>query len=210
MHLYFENIILRPLAADPITCMFTAAGRVLTPNSDPASPTTLRQRPLEYTVNNINYPLIPKFLWRLALVQVGRPRNGTMSSRPVHYWLSRKKCCYIFVSFHQINYCSPQSNVVSAIPVSYLDLPDLDTLCTLNSALSKLTSDPILHRNRLRIVAPSRVQHSLFAQGCHGTLLRPSVGDLVRMNVMRGLGIERRWRLGSYFYSVQASRTEIS
>ncbi|PVF98186.1 hypothetical protein CPB86DRAFT_806919 [Serendipita vermifera] len=88
--------------------------------------------------------------------------------------------------------------------LSYLDLPDLDSLSTVNHALSRLRSDRILHRNRLRIVAPSRVEHSLFAQGCHGTLLRPSVGDLVRMNVMKGLGIERRWRLGNYFYSAQS------
>lgn len=93
-----------------------------------------------------------------------------------------------------------------SIPVSYLDLPDLDSLSVLSPILSKLSSDPVLHRNRLRIVAPSRIQHSLFAEGCHGTLLRPTVPDLVHMNIMRGLGIERRWRMGNYFLSAQVSR----
>lgn len=86
---------------------------------------------------------------------------------------------------------------------SFLDISDLDCLARLSPFLNVLSSDPVLHRNRLRVVAPSRIKHSLFAQGCHGTLLRPSVADLVRMNVMKGIGIERRWRLGIYFYSVQ-------
>jgi len=68
-------------------------------------------------------------------------------------------------------------------------------------SLSGLASDPVLHRNRVRIIAPSRVQHSLFGTSLHGIILRPTVGDLVQRGVMRGLGIERRWRTGAYFYS---------
>jgi hypothetical protein len=94
-------------------------------------------------------------------------------------------------------------NSASAFTVSYLDLPDLDSLSIICPALSRLSADPILHRNRLRITTPLRIEHSLFAQGCHGTLLRPSVADLVRMNVIRGLSVERRWRLGNYLYSAQ-------
>lgn len=89
--------------------------------------------------------------------------------------------------------------------VSYLDLPDLDNLSLISPVLFKLSSDPVLHRNRLRIVAPCRIEHSLFAQGCHGTLLRPTIADLVHWNIMRGLGIERRWRAGNYFLSAQVS-----
>jgi len=88
--------------------------------------------------------------------------------------------------------------------LSYLDIFDLDCLAGLTPFLGLLSSDLVLHRNRLRVVAPSRIAHSLFAEGCHGTLLRPSIADLVRMNVMRGIGIERRWRLGIYFHSSQS------
>lgn len=95
----------------------------------------------------------------------------------------------------------PQEIVLHIL--SYLDIYELDCLATLSPILNILSSDPILHRHRLRVVTPSRIGHSLFAQGCHG-LLRPTIADLVRMNVMRGIGIERRWRLGIYFYSVQS------
>ncbi|ESK90939.1 f-box domain-containing protein [Moniliophthora roreri MCA 2997] len=84
---------------------------------------------------------------------------------------------------------------------SYLDLPDLAILSQLSARLAILTSDPALHKNRLRIIAPSRVQHSLFAQGPQGISLRPTILDLVHRGVVKGLGIERRWRDGSYFYS---------
>jgi hypothetical protein len=33
--------------------------------------------------------------------------------------------------------------------------------------------------------------------------MRPTVPDLVQRNVMRGLQIERRWRMGAYLYSAQ-------
>jgi len=100
-----------------------------------------------------------------------------------------------------------ERNEQRAQSVSYLDLFDLDCLARLSPFLNALSSDPVLHRNRLRVVAPSRIQHSLFARGCHGTPLRPSVADLVRWNVMRGIGIERRWRLGIYLYSPQVRTT---
>ncbi|KAF9647433.1 hypothetical protein BDM02DRAFT_3145869 [Thelephora ganbajun] len=85
--------------------------------------------------------------------------------------------------------------------LSYLDIPDLTSLSRASPQLVVLTSDPILHRNRLRLTAPSRVAHSLFGTSPNGILLRPSVGELLQRGVMKGLGIERRWRTGGYFYS---------
>lgn len=84
--------------------------------------------------------------------------------------------------------------------VSYLDLPELDALARVSPTLAVLAQDPVLHHIRLFVIAPSRVQHALFALG--GTL-RPSVSDLVHWNVMRGLGLERRWRTGLYLHSPQ-------
>ncbi|KAF8585125.1 hypothetical protein K439DRAFT_1388677 [Ramaria rubella] len=84
---------------------------------------------------------------------------------------------------------------------SFLDLPDLAYLATLSPLFSKLASDKALHRLRVLVVAPSRIRHFLFAEG--GTL-RPTVRDLVQRGVMRGLGIERRWKHGLYFYSPQS------
>lgn len=84
---------------------------------------------------------------------------------------------------------------------SYLDLPDLDSLSRLSAELTILAQDPVLHHNRIHVVAPSRIGHSLFANDGH---LRPSVADLVHWGVLRGLGIERRWRMGHYFYSPQS------
>ena len=83
-----------------------------------------------------------------------------------------------------------------SLAVSYLDLPELDALSRLSPTLRLLTQDPILHRRRITIIAPSRVQHALFA---YGGALRPTVPDLVVRNVLRGLGIERRYRMGVYF-----------
>ncbi|TFK77395.1 hypothetical protein BDN72DRAFT_953835 [Pluteus cervinus] len=84
---------------------------------------------------------------------------------------------------------------------SYLDLPDLAVLSRLAPRLAQLAADPVLHQERLRVVTPSRVRHSLFATSSQGVPLRPTVGDLVHRGVIRGLGIERRWRMGQYFYS---------
>jgi len=88
-----------------------------------------------------------------------------------------------------------------SLAVSYVDIPDLTSLSRASPQLAPLTSDPILHRNRLRLTAPSRVAHSLFGTSPNGTLLRPSVGELLQRGVMKGLGLERRWRTGGYFYS---------
>jgi len=85
--------------------------------------------------------------------------------------------------------------------LSYLDIPDLTSLSRATPQLAVLTSDPILHRDRLRLTAPSRVAHSLFGASPGGVLLRPNVGELLQRGVMKGLGIERRWRTGAYFYS---------
>lgn len=85
--------------------------------------------------------------------------------------------------------------------VSYLDIPDLVSLSRASPRLTVLTSDPILHRDRLRLTAPSRVAHSLFGTNLNGVLFRPSVRELLQRGVMKGLGIERRWRAGGYFYN---------
>ncbi|KAF6766689.1 hypothetical protein DFP72DRAFT_867305 [Ephemerocybe angulata] len=87
---------------------------------------------------------------------------------------------------------------------SFLDLPDLEALARASQGLGALTTDPILHRYRLKVVSPSRVSHSLFRTGPEGDALRPTVGDLVQRGVIKGLGIERRWRSGAYFYSVNS------
>ena len=65
-----------------------------------------------------------------------------------------------------------------------------------------LTTDPVLHTYRLRIVSPSRVNHKLFGLSPQGHTLRPTLVDLVHRGVIKGLGIERRWRMGGYFYSL--------
>jgi len=85
--------------------------------------------------------------------------------------------------------------------LSYLDIPDLTSISRAFPQLAVLASDPILHRNRLRLTAPSRVAHSLFGTSPSGILLRPSVGELLQRGIMKGLGIERRWRTGGYFYN---------
>ena len=89
--------------------------------------------------------------------------------------------------------------------VSFLDLPDLAVLAQVVPALMHLTTDPVLHTYRLRIVSPSRVNHKLFGVDPQGHALRPTLVDLVHRGVIKGLGIERRWRMGGYFYSLNAS-----
>ncbi|KAG6910521.1 hypothetical protein DXG01_009940 [Tephrocybe rancida] len=85
--------------------------------------------------------------------------------------------------------------------VSYLDLPDLAALAQASPVLASLASDPLLHRTRVRVTAPSRVKHALFGANLHGVAFRPTVGELVHRGVMRGFAIERRWRMGAYFYT---------
>ncbi|KAJ3721755.1 hypothetical protein C8R42DRAFT_702824 [Lentinula raphanica] len=90
---------------------------------------------------------------------------------------------------------------IALLILSYLDIPELYALSQLSPYLAVLASDPVLHKNRLRIVAPSRVQHSLFGQGPQGIAFRPTIAELVHRGVMKGLSIERRWREGLYFHS---------
>jgi len=84
---------------------------------------------------------------------------------------------------------------------SYLDIPDIQLLATLYPELEQLSNDKALHRTRILVVAPSRVEHALFS---NGGSLRPTIIDLVRRGLMRGIGIERRWRNGGYVYSPSA------
>ncbi|KAI9570300.1 hypothetical protein HD554DRAFT_2204100 [Boletus coccyginus] len=88
---------------------------------------------------------------------------------------------------------------------SFLDIPDLAVLSRVSKSLALLTADPVLHRTRLRVVAPSRVQHSLFGRSPEGILLRPTIPELVHRGVMRGFQIERRLRTGAYLYSPHAA-----
>lgn len=74
-------------------------------------------------------------------------------------------------------------------------------MAQLSPILADLAADPVLHQNRVRIVAPSRVKHSLFATSSQGIALRPTIKDLISRGVVRGFGIERRLRMGAYFYS---------
>lgn len=94
---------------------------------------------------------------------------------------------------------------LTRIAVSFLDIPDLAALSHVSKKLALLTADPVLHRTRLRVVTPSRIQHSLFGRSPEGILFRPSIPELVHRGVMRGLQIERRLRTGEYLYSPYAS-----
>jgi len=96
------------------------------------------------------------------------------------------------------------SPLTCRLPVSYLDVPELSALASTCHYLASLAADPILQRTRLLVVTPSRLSHSLFAIGPEGSPLRPTILDLIRRGVMRGLGIERRSRAGLYLYSAPA------
>ncbi|KAL1740446.1 hypothetical protein HDZ31DRAFT_47487 [Schizophyllum fasciatum] len=89
---------------------------------------------------------------------------------------------------------------------SFLDIPDLATVARLSPLYAALAADPLLHRYRLLVVAPSRVGHSLFGEGPTGGTLRPTVPELVNRGVLRGLHIERRWRMGLYIGSQSSVR----
>ncbi|KAI0720041.1 hypothetical protein C8T65DRAFT_736209 [Cerioporus squamosus] len=87
------------------------------------------------------------------------------------------------------------------MPVSFLDLPDLSSLTEAYPELASLVADPVLNHERLWVVGPSRVSHSLFGTSTTGTPFRPTVPELVHRGIIRGMGIERRWRDGLYIYS---------
>ncbi|PPR03794.1 hypothetical protein CVT24_007474 [Panaeolus cyanescens] len=88
--------------------------------------------------------------------------------------------------------------------LSFLDIPDLDALSRVLPALIPLTADPILHKQRITVISPSRVNHNLFGVSREGHPFRPTVADLCRRGVIKGLNIERRWRMGAYFYSLSS------
>lgn len=96
------------------------------------------------------------------------------------------------------------SPLTCRLPVSYLDVPELSALASTCHYLASLAADPILQRTRLLVVTPSRLSHSLFAIGPEGSPLRPTILDLIRRGVMKGLNIERRSRAGLYLYSALA------
>lgn len=97
---------------------------------------------------------------------------------------------------------------LTRIPVSFLDIPDLVALSLVSQPLALLAADPVLHRTRLRVIAPSRVQHSLFGRSPGGILLRPTIAELVHRGVVRGFQIGWRLRTGGYIYSPHASATK--
>ncbi|KZV76959.1 hypothetical protein PENSPDRAFT_568804 [Peniophora sp. CONT] len=90
---------------------------------------------------------------------------------------------------------------------SYLDLPDLAALSAAALLFRVLAADPLLHRTRLRVVAPSRVSHALFASDAFGIPLRPTVLELAQRGVFQALNLDRVVRLGLYLYSPVAART---
>lgn len=89
--------------------------------------------------------------------------------------------------------------------VSYLDIPDLVSLSRISPILATLAADPLLHRTRIFVINPSRLNHLLFGRSAEGILFRPTAIDLSQRNVLRGLGLERRFRAGIYFYSQRVS-----
>lgn len=125
-------------------------------------------------------------------------------------------------NFHLKYYCTSVSlclpkltaaltqSVLLRTAVSFLDIPDLASLAQISPILAELAADPVLHHSRIWVVAPSRVSHSLFGQNAAGVPLRPTVADLVHRGIMRGIGIERRWRNGMYFYSQHVSSPPLS
>ncbi|KAF9055818.1 hypothetical protein BJ165DRAFT_1428898 [Panaeolus papilionaceus] len=88
--------------------------------------------------------------------------------------------------------------------LSFLDIPDLDALSEVLPALIPLTGDPVLHKQRLIIISPSRLNHNLFGVSPEGHAFRPTIADLCRRGVIKGLNIEQRWRMGAYFYSLNS------
>ncbi|CAE7087320.1 unnamed protein product [Rhizoctonia solani] len=82
----------------------------------------------------------------------------------------------------------------------HLDLPDLDAVAETCRILRSLTKDPALQRVRLLVFTPERVSRYLFSVN------RPTLLDLVHWNILRGLGVERRWRAGQYLYSTSSVR----
>jgi len=87
---------------------------------------------------------------------------------------------------------------------SYLDLPELAVVAEALPSLAALTMDPILHSQRLTIVAPARLKHFLFSTNAHGVPFRPTIGDLAQRGVIRGLNVEQRWRMGQYIYTINS------
>lgn len=84
---------------------------------------------------------------------------------------------------------------------SYLDLPELAALSAAATLFRVLAADPLLHRTRLRIVAPSRIDHALFASDALGIPLRPTVLELAQRGIFQALNLDRIVRLGLYLYS---------
>lgn len=81
--------------------------------------------------------------------------------------------------------------------VIYLDVPDLAAIARTCRTFRAVALDRALHRVRIRVVAPSRVSHAL------EPAFRPDVAQLCQRDILRGLGVERRWRAGHYIYSPQ-------
>lgn len=94
-----------------------------------------------------------------------------------------------------------KSHLALFLIVLYLDFPDIASLAALSPIMAAIGADPALQRVRILVVAPSRLSHALFEKSPP----RPTVAQLVRLNVFKGLGIERRWRAGAYLYSAKVS-----
>jgi hypothetical protein len=134
--------------------------------------------------------LLPRSLTSWSLITVAQ----------VCFWSCLRRSFFIYVRLILIYYDHVDADAFHH-QVSFLDLPDLAALSQLSSYLARLSSDPVLHRTRILVVAPSRISHGLFGRSPQGIALRPTVGDLINRGVIRGLAIARAWRMGSYFYS---------
>jgi len=89
--------------------------------------------------------------------------------------------------------------------VDYLDLPELNNMHRVAPILGQLSGDSVLHHTRLYVTNPSRIDHGLFGAGKPGFLLRPTIGELVQRHIVRGLGLERRLRLGLPLFDLRVS-----
>ncbi|KAI0828853.1 hypothetical protein BC628DRAFT_1171443 [Trametes gibbosa] len=172
----------------------------------------MQRRPYSTRTAGMNRrPIVPAPAPKTAPFELLLRSRGTSPrrARPIflspHIWLdvSGRPCTFYgftcsFINADMLLYLPPETLLHI---LSFLDLPDLTCLSRAYPELLSLAEDPLLHRERLRTITPSRVSHSLFALSPAGLPLRPTVADLVHRGIMRGMGIERRWRAGLYYSS---------
>lgn len=87
--------------------------------------------------------------------------------------------------------------------LTFLDIPDLNNLSAISPVLREVASDAGLHRLRVHVTTPSRINHSLFSDDN----IRPTIPDLIQRGVMSGVSLHARWRFGLYLYSDQSVKS---